>query len=478
MDQRNEIHRIQTALLPFDPIVLILDVAKRWLLIVLVMVIVGVGTFFVADTTYTPVYKSTVVFVVSDRNSNASVYSNLSSTTGLASVFSELLSSSILRETILEEIGDTTFNGTIHTAVIPETNLLSMTVSSSNPRTAFLVAQAVIDYHHTLTYQVVDGVTLEVLQNPTVPLAPANPADHLKSMHAAMLSAAVASFVLLFLFAYAKNAIRSGTEARKKLDCDYLGEIPHEQKHKTLFSKVHLQKTGILINNPSTSLHFTESIRKLRHRIAQHMHGGKVLMVTSLLENEGKSTISVNLALAMAQKHSKVLLIDCDLQKPACHLLMGRKDVTHGLYSVLNENAKLSDAIVQDKKNNLYMLLEPCGKSDPGALFSSEMMRALLKWACREFDFVVLDLPPMSVAPTAERIMELSDASLLVVRQNAASASALNKAIATLEDGKAKLLGCVLNNVYTTPLPFSQDYGYSYDGYGKYGRYGTYQSKK
>ena len=469
MDQTQELHSIHAALLPFDPIVLFLDAAKRWLVIVLIMVVSGVGTLL---------YKSTATFVVSDRNSNASVYSNLSNTTGLASVFSELLSSSILQGTILKEIGNIPFDATIKTTVIPETNLLSMTVSSSNPRTAFLVAQAVIDHHHTLTYQVIDGVTLEVLQHPTVPLAPANPANHLKRMFSAMLSAAIVSFVLLLFISYSKNTIRSGTEARKKLDSHYLGEIPHEQKYRTLVSKIRRHKASIRIDNPFASLQFTESIRKLRHRVAQRMHGGKLLMVTSLLENEGKSTISVNLALTMAQKDSKVLLIDCDLQKPACHLLMERKDIPHGLSSVLNKTAKLPDVIVYDKKSNLYMLLEPRGNRSSIDLSSSEVMHALLKWARREFDFVILDLPPMAVASTAESIMDHTDASLLVVRQNTASVPALNKAIATLDGGKSKFLGCVLNNVYTTYLPFSQDSGSGYGNYGHYGRYGAHQSKK
>lgn len=465
-------------LLPFDPIVLIQDVAKRWLVIVLVALMAGVGSYFITDATYTPVYKTTTTFVVIDPSSSSSVYSNLSTTTGLASVFSELLNSSILRTTILEKIGQASFDGSIQAAVVPETNLLTVTVSSSSPRTAFLIAQAVIDHHHTLTYQVVDGVVLEVLQHPTVPLSPSNPARHMNVMKKAMAAAAIASFLLLICLSYMKNTVRSGTEAKKKLDCYYLGEIPHEQKNKTLLSRFRRRKSGILVNSPLTSFHFSESIRKLRHRVLQNMRGGKVLMVTSLLENEGKSTISVNLAIAMAQRHSKVLLIDCDLRKPACHLLMGRKNLTQGLLDVLVEKANLSDVVQRDKASNLYMLLEPNGSQNSAVLLSSERMRAILKWAHREFDFVVVDLPPMAAAVDSESLMELADASLLVVRQNVASATALNKAIESLKNGKAKLLGCVLNNVHTSSLPFGQNSVSSYGDFDKFGQYNAYRSQK
>lgn len=84
-----------------------------------------------------------------------------------------------------------------------------------------------------------------------------------------------------------------------------------------------------------TSFRFVESIRKLRRRVEQHMDGGKVLIVTSLLENEGKSTVAVNLALAMEQKGKRVLLIDCDLRKPACGMVLGQSKFTYGLNDIL-----------------------------------------------------------------------------------------------------------------------------------------------
>jgi Mrp family chromosome partitioning ATPase len=80
----------------------------------------------------------------------------------------------------------------------------------------------------------------------------------------------------------------------------------------------------------------------------------------------------------------------------------------------------------------------------------------------------------MALVSDAEGMMELADASVLVVRQNKAKAGGINRAIATLEGGNAKLLGCVLNDVYATGLS-GDGYGYGYGyGYGRYGRYGKY----
>ena len=479
MENRTELNLAEGGLLPFDPIVLLQDVIKRWLVIVAVALMVGVGSYILTDMSYTPVYKTTTTFVVTTRGSSTTVYNNLTSTTSVAGVFTELLNSSLLRKTIVQEMGVPSFNGTISTAVVPNTNLITMTVTASDPRTAFLAAQTIIDNHEHLTYQVINGVALEVLQHPAVPSGPANWANASGTMKKMGLLAAAGTFALLMILSFLRDAVRSGKEAREKLECEYLGEIPHENKYKTLFARIRRKKTSILITNPVTSFRFVETIRKLRRRVEQHMDGGKVLMVTSLMENEGKSTVAVNLALSMAQKKRRVLLIDCDLRKPACHAVLDQKKFSNGIKEVLLAKAGLSDSILRYKKTNMYMLLGHKGDRNIGDLIASERMDALLEWARENYDFVVLDLPPMSAASDAVGMTGLADACLLVVRQNVATAGAINKSAASLEGSRAKLLGCVLNNVYATALSSGQGlYGGKYSHYSHYGSYGNYASKK
>ena len=218
-----------------------------------------------------------------------------------------------------------------------------------------------------------------------------------------------------------------------------------------------------------------ENIRKLRRRVERHMHDRKVLMVTSLLENEGKSTVAANLALALAQKHDKILLIDCDLRKPACHTIMEMKEDTAQLSDVISSKLTLEEAVVCDKKSELHLLLQKQAIHNSSDLISSARMRALLDDARESYDYVVLDLPPMGAVSDAESMMELADASLLVIRQNVAAVPALNKAVSALADGKAKLLGCVVNNVWSSSLLSDHAQGYSYNY--RYRRYGSKKSK-
>lgn len=474
MDKKNEIHTRDTDVLSFDPILLVRDIVKRWLIILLAALTIGVGTYIVCDATYTPSYRTNAVFVVTSTGSSTSVYNNLTSTTNVATLFTELLSSSLMRKTVMEEMGVSSLDATISTSQIPNTNLISMTVTSPNPRTAFLTAQTLIDTHEELTYTIVDGIAMEVLQSPTVPVAPSNSANSAGQMKRMSLLAAVAATILIGVRAYMRDAIRSKQEAQKKLDCDFMGEIPHEKKYKTLSAMIRRKKTSILINNPTTGFTYVEAIRKLRHRVEKHMAGDKVVMVTSLLENEGKSTVAVNLAMALARKHNRVLLIDCDLRKPVCHSILEQK-FSSGIKEVLQGKANLADSVLNYPSSKLYMMLAKKGEQNPTDLLSSERMHVLLDWARKNFDYVVLDLPPMVAAADAEAMTGLADACLLVVRQGEAVAPALNKAIADLENHNAKLLGCVLNNVFASRFA-SGSYGYG--GYHKYNYYRSYGSRK
>ena len=476
MEKNNEIRGNDSEFFLFDPIVLVLDVMKQWTAVLLIVLAVGVGAFILTDMQYKPQYQSRVTFVVTSRSSSTNVYNNLSSTTEMASVFSELINSSVMRKSILEEMGTGHFDGTISAVVVPETNLLNMTVTASDPRTAFLVTQAIIDHHEDVTYQVVDNVSLEVLKGAEVARAPINRADAAGAMKKMGLLAGIAACGLFAAISFMRDRVRSGKEVRKKLDCNYLGEIPHEEKYKTLLSRIRRRKTGILVTNPVTSFGFVETIRKLAHRVEQHMGKGKVLLVTSLKENEGKSTVTANLALTMARK-SRVLLIDCDLRKPSCSTLLETKTPQYGTQAVLTDYTKATQALVQYKKTQMYMILEKRGYSNSGDLLSSEHMVRLLEWARKEFDYVILDLPPMSVVTDSVTVANVADAALLVVRQNVSKATSINHAIGDLESGKAKLLGCVLNDVRSTFLTTGQGYrsGYGY-GYG-YGYYRNYEDR-
>ena len=264
MQEKTENLTGQLSLLSFSPLTIARDILKRWYLVIMAALLAGMAAYVISDLLYTPSYATTTTFVVSAKGSSTTVYQNLNATTNLAAVFSEVLNSSILRKTILETLGMSSFDGSISATAIAETNLLTLRVTATDPRTAFLVTRAIIENHAIVSYQVLGDTILEVLQEPVVPVAPVNPVRAFSYMKKATVLTAAAMCLLLGMLSYRRDTVRSSQEAEKKLNCQILGEIRHERKYKTLGALLRRRKTGILITRPTTSFLFTETMRKLR----------------------------------------------------------------------------------------------------------------------------------------------------------------------------------------------------------------------
>ena len=472
----NENSEQKINLITVDPIVIISDVLKRWYIILFVVILAASGMYIYSDRRYSPQYTTETTFVISSHGNSTTVYQNMNATSNLAAVFSELINSSILRERVLTTLGLKSFNGRITSRVVPETNLLTMQVTASDPRTAFLVTRAIIENHMIVSERVMGEITFEILQKPVVPVEPSNPKNTWSQTKKAALYAFLGITALLAILSYTSDRVRSQAEAEKKLNCTVLGSMSFEKKNRTFKDVIQKKKTGLLITKPGTSFKFIEEMRKVRHRIEQHMpEGAKVLMVTSVLENEGKSTIAVNLAISMAQKRQRVLLIDADMKKPACRKILEIQEVQGSFSEVIKGKISMKEAIMQyPQQKQLYLLLQ--GRSVHGSdkLINSNSIQQIIESLRDVFDYIVVDTSPLSVSADSNSISALCDASILVVRQNAAAASWLRKGIDSINTDKTRFLGIIMNAVRKSGMSDQSAYGYGGYGYGSYGRYGRY----
>jgi succinoglycan biosynthesis transport protein ExoP len=210
-----------------------------------------------------------------------------------------------------------------------------------------------------------------------------------------------------------------------------------------------------------------ESYRALRTSILLSSIGSapKVLMLTSALPQEGKTTTSVNTAIVLAQKGGRVLLIDADMRRPSIHQSLKIRNRT-GLSNVLSGNATPEEAIVVSPVlPNLFVL--PAGPPPPHPaemLGSSVMKNYLAQWR-EQFDHIVIDTPPVLSVTDAVLLSVDADAVVLVIRSGRTTKEALRRSRELLTQVNSRLMGVVVNAVdLQSPEAYYYYYGSHYGG--------------
>ncbi len=227
------------------------------------------------------------------------------------------------------------------------------------------------------------------------------------------------------------------------------------------------------ILNVNTHFSIVEAYKTIRTNLmfTTHNSGCKRIILTSAAPNEGKSTNCCNLGIAIAQTNSKVLIIDCDLRKSSVHKLFKTKGVP-GLSEALAEMNKISEVIQKTNYPNLYVICGGTIPPNPSELLSSDTMAEILNCLSIEFDYILMDTPPINMVSDSLVLSRNSDGVVIVVREGETTYPELNHALTSLKFVKAKVLGFVLNGVKTGGKygykKKSKYYGkYAYDGQGK-----------
>lgn len=174
----------------------------------------------------------------------------------------------------------------------------------------------------------------------------------------------------------------------------------------------------------------------------------KTILVTSTLEGEGKSTISANLALAMAQQGKKVLLIDADLRRRVQYKVFGKEDFAD-LGDYLDGKIDLDEVIEQDEENNLYYAFPKTPRENADELLENGKMQNLLEQMEKVMDYIIIDTAPSGITRDAQVLSGFVDAALIVVKQEKAKIVVINDMIDELEQEKMEVMGFVLNNVWS-----------------------------
>lgn len=193
----------------------------------------------------------------------------------------------------------------------------------------------------------------------------------------------------------------------------------------------------------------------------------KTIMMVSSLSGEGKTTASINLAIALAQDGKKVLLCDCDLRRPKVQRYLRIKHTAqYGVSTVFNGSTGIDDAIGFIEELGIYVMLAGPTPPNPSELLSGDRAMLVLEDLKTRFDYIICDTPPVSIVADTVAFSKHMDGAILVVRQNFASRSQIVEAVDRLKTVETNMLGVILND-YDSKV----DTNYKYDKYYSYHSY-------
>jgi capsular exopolysaccharide synthesis family protein len=211
-----------------------------------------------------------------------------------------------------------------------------------------------------------------------------------------------------------------------------------------------------------------EAIFHVRTAVMLSISGGPpgTIIITSPNPNEGKTTISANLAAALATTGKKVVLMDADLRKPRVHSIF-QLPAQPGLSNFLTRNATLTEILHPTPIPGLFIIPAGTVPPNPVQLLTSEMFMEFMKDLERCYHHVLVDTPPVIGFAEARAISSLAEGVLLVARHHATSREALRLAVQLLTQVKAPILGAVLNMAQSDRMGYGGYYGY-YKYYSHY----------
>ncbi len=448
---------------------------RLWWVVAVLTVLGALAFYFRVSTSYSPVYVAEATVSVEIVNGEA--YSNRNTAEQMGQIFPYILTSGALSDVIASDLGMDSVPGWISVNCIKGTNLLTIDVSSSNANYAYDILQSVLKNYPEVAQFVVGQTALTVIDDSGIPVDTGRTAVLRGSVRRGAVIGCIAGLLLVMLHMATFRTIRSESELRAVVNVPCLGTIPFRQTKKRRKSK----GTVINILTDSDRSDYMEAMRLIRTRLERQMADKQILMVTSSISGEGKTTVASNLAISMALKGKRVMLVDCDLRNPSVGGIFGLDENYPGLVSVLRGQTALEDALYEVKDNGepIGLTLMPGGKKDSNLveILGSSAMSDLIAELHRRADIVILDTPPSALLVDAMMLVRHVDAVAYVIMSDFARRRYIVKGLEELRASDAPLVGCILNGGHSRTGTYGY-YGYRKSKYGYGYGYGYYGSEK
>ena len=432
-----------------------------WLLILLIASMAASIGFFRVKNNYIPTYLTSATMVI-DVSTGVSYDSKTyyeTTISQIANTFPYIISNNALKNMIAKDLGLSYVPARIYAEALSETNLFTIYVRTYDPQLAYDILQSVLKNYPIVAKAVIGNTQMTIVDESGIPTEPINHDTSKRTAAVYMLLATAACIIFLFLYSLLKKTIRKEDDFRNILNVRCFGSIP--QVKTKIKNKV--KGSEVLISNRRVSYDFKEAIRILRTRLeVDHKEtGAQVYLISSSLAGEGKSTLSINIALSLVDVGHRVILADMDIRNPSLLKILGKETPETGLSDIINGKKELEEVLVSLDMNNIWLLPQGTSRNNMGEILYNNNLSKLFDELKGKADYIILDTAPSALLSDASALAGYADACIYVVSQDFAPISLIKEGLDLLYESGVRIAGCVLNKTRMGVVGSGTGYGYA-----------------
>ena len=427
-------------------------VLKKGWLILLLVVALAFAARFVSANYINKIYQASATMFIGTEQQGAVTgltLSEIEASNKLIVDYKEIANSRRVIDQVTKELNLSMdlidFRKALSLEIIDNSRLFTVSFSSPDPVLAASVANAVAEQLLTSISDIVNVQNVQIIDTAQVPTLPISPDLNIITLLAAVFGLIVGLLIVYFNDVF-NDSFSSQESVENELQLDVLAVIPKFKEEKGSYSK------GLVsINEPNSMI--AESFKMLRTNISymNKEEQNKVIMLTSSVGSEGKTTTSCNLAVTIAQDHKKVLLIDGDLRKPNLFktfkimMMPGLTDIIYGKYTLSEAVQRAVDV------PGLDILTAGRLTSMTTELLGSVSFRKIIEEARDKYDVILIDAPPVLNVSDTIIISKLVDKVLFIVAMDETNRTLVKEAKKGLDKVSVKMMGMVLTNMTINP---------------------------
>ena len=431
---------------------------KNIILIVVFALICALAAFSITHFFVKEKYTASGVLYLSSGSDDSSsspnaVYSSIYTSRYLAETYKETLKLRSFLTEVSDEIGGTyswmQISNMLTVEIIGETEYISVSVTSTDKELAYEIASCICEKANEKFAETFKGGSATIADEVILPERPNDKGEIRNTILGALIGVLLIAAVVAIQFLFDEK-LHQSEELKTYYNLPIIGEtaqFPRNSKRSIKNATDDAEQIKHILNENS-DFSTVETYKSIRTNIMLSMpktDEGRVILVTSASPSEGKTTTSINIASTFAEMGAKTILLDCDLRKPRVHRYL-RFNRNNGISNIICGYTTLEDSIKRNVRSNLDVVTAGDIPPNPTELILTKQFAEILNTLRKQYDYIILDTPPIAVVTDATIMSGQSDGVIIVAREEMSTHTLLKIAVSELRKVNANIFGAIVHD--------------------------------